>query len=397
MNFPGQNELTFTNYGGVYQLRVETLEDLRHLSTLDDPHWMATSAPVHQLRADPSFLEHMDSDGNDRIISSDLRRVAAWLFQVLQRTDGISDRAEGLALADVNPEDPAGAAILETARRVLENLGKKDAETITLDDVRNQKKIMAKGDGNGDGVIPPGSVDDEEVDALITDVMHTIGVVQDVSGEEGIDEAHLDSFLDAASAFLEWKRSVEEDDSGSLDLMHPLGEGTAEAYDLLMELAPKIDEWFALSRLEALNTHLKRDVAGPRFDESVYQDADERDAYMAAAPIALPVASQEFSFNAPLNPHYDDLLRVFQDKVYIPVVGDGQDHEVMSEATWRNLKLVFDAYGAWRDSKSGEQVERLGAETLQGYLDGEVTGIQAERSNHHRRNQNSGQADAKPH
>ena len=62
----------------------------------------------------------------------------------------------------------------------------------------------------------------------------------------------------------------------------------------------------------------------------------------------------------------------FQEKVYIPMVRDAEDHGFMEADVWGNIKIMFMPYGDWRESKSGEQVERLGAERLEAYVSGEL-------------------------
>ena len=89
---------TFVNYGGSYQLRIDDAEDLRHLDNLDDPFWMATSAPTDQMICDSGALEFLDSSGNGRIISGELRQARQWLFRVLKNLDGVSEGREVLEL-----------------------------------------------------------------------------------------------------------------------------------------------------------------------------------------------------------------------------------------------------------------------------------------------------------
>ena len=95
-------KFTFVNYGGSYQLRIERAEDLRHLDELDEPFWMATSAPIHPLRCDAVALDLLDANRNGRIISREIRRTQRWLFRVLRNLDGVTERRDVLRLADVN-------------------------------------------------------------------------------------------------------------------------------------------------------------------------------------------------------------------------------------------------------------------------------------------------------
>ena len=136
---------TFVNYGGSYQLRIDDAEDLRHLDNLDDPFWMATSAPTDQMICDSGALEFLDSSGNGRIISGELRQARQWLFRVLKNLDGVSEGREVLELEDVDETEPEGAQLLVAARRILANLDRGHAPNISLAEIRNTRAILAKG------------------------------------------------------------------------------------------------------------------------------------------------------------------------------------------------------------------------------------------------------------
>jgi len=84
MVLSGKPGFVFENYGGSYQLRIRTAEDLAALEELDEPFWMATSAPVDQLTCDPVLLRRLDRDGNGRIQSWELRQGARWLLHMLR-------------------------------------------------------------------------------------------------------------------------------------------------------------------------------------------------------------------------------------------------------------------------------------------------------------------------
>ena len=67
------NQMVFRNYGGAYQLQIESVEDLRHVFTLPDARWAATSVPVDGLNCDPAFLRYLDFDKNGRIRPDEVR------------------------------------------------------------------------------------------------------------------------------------------------------------------------------------------------------------------------------------------------------------------------------------------------------------------------------------
>ena len=162
------SKFAFVNYGGSFQLRIESADDLAALPELDDPFWAATSAPVHQLRCHPTVLACIDADGDDRILSCDIRRVHRWLTEALADLGPLSERREFLKLDSLHPSSELGKTLRTAADRVLENL---EAEgPLTLSHVRDIKHIRARGDSNGDGIIPPAAVADQP--ALETFIRH---------------------------------------------------------------------------------------------------------------------------------------------------------------------------------------------------------------------------------
>ncbi len=86
-----KSKFRFVNYSGTYQLRLETADDLAAIPLLDEPLWMATSAPTHQLRCDPKLLKFLDEDGDGRILSGDIRRACDWMTKRLARLDGVTE------------------------------------------------------------------------------------------------------------------------------------------------------------------------------------------------------------------------------------------------------------------------------------------------------------------
>src|SRR5690606_8241591 len=72
------------------------------------------------------------------------------------------------------------------ARRVLAVLGKKDATSIALADIDAHGKIVAEQKLNGDGVIPPESIEDPEARKVVEEILDTIGGADDRSGKKGV-------------------------------------------------------------------------------------------------------------------------------------------------------------------------------------------------------------------
>src|SRR5205085_8575257 len=127
-------------------------------------------------------------------------------------------------LAAVNDVTPAGAALLTAARRILANIGKGNATAITLADVSDTAKIFAATEFNGDGVVPPQTASDDNIQKAIEKIIGTHGGVADRSGTLGINQAKIDAFFTEAEALLDWDRQAAQDQA-----VCPLGPNTKAA------------------------------------------------------------------------------------------------------------------------------------------------------------------------
>ena len=67
------SRMTFRNYGGSYQLRIQDAQDLEKIQVLDEVHWAAISIPTNSLNCDKAFTAYVDTDKNGRIRPSELK------------------------------------------------------------------------------------------------------------------------------------------------------------------------------------------------------------------------------------------------------------------------------------------------------------------------------------
>ncbi|MCA9651851.1 MAG: hypothetical protein KC501_18190 [Myxococcales bacterium] len=366
----GKRKFTFVNYGGSYQLRIERAEDLVHLDDLDDPFWMATSAPIDQLRCDRVALEHLDVNRNGRIISGELRRTRRWLFAVLRDLQGVTEGRDLLRLEDVDEAHEDGAKLLAAAHRILANLDRPGSPTISLAEIRDTKSILAKGAVNGDGIIPPRAVSEPELRSLLQDVARTVGTVEGVDGGRGVDAARLDRFVAEAEALLAWRSKATEHETR--DLLLPLGEETPAGHELLERLRGPIERYFKLCALLQLNESLGRRTAEPTSPATAYTSEDELQRYLELAPVAPPNAAGELRLDAPLNPHYARDLRALLREVIQPLRPAARVTPVLTREGWDELLAVFAPYEQWLATKAGAEVEPLGLRRLRAILDSDL-------------------------
>jgi hypothetical protein len=114
----------FQAFGRTLHLRIRSAADLAAAASLDEAHWVATSAPVASFHGDGEWLRLIDADGDGKITCRELRQAIHWLLEVLEDHAGIDAASETLDLSAVSTASPEGGRILEAAGKVLERVGR---------------------------------------------------------------------------------------------------------------------------------------------------------------------------------------------------------------------------------------------------------------------------------
>ena len=130
LNLQRKYRPVFEKYGGHYHLSISTVEDLEYVVSLPDGRWMATSCPLFGINLDPAFLKFLDADGNNRIVSDELRAAIRWLFGCLLPSETWAEHKPSLPLSLINTNTPEGKALKDAADLVLSNLNLPDATEI---------------------------------------------------------------------------------------------------------------------------------------------------------------------------------------------------------------------------------------------------------------------------
>ncbi len=360
---------TFDKYGGDHHLRISQVEDLKHILTLADGRWMATSCPTFGLKVDPAFIKFLDADGNRRIISNEVRGAISWTLERLRPSETWKAQQPALPINLINSDHPDGKVLESAARLVLENLGLPDATEVSLEQIRNRQGIISQATCNGDGIIPPEAIEDPETAQFARDLVATLGGVSDASGLKGVNEEILDRFRKEASAYLGWyAQGVIPEDQTSTDIMS-FGAATPTMFQAIASVRDKIEQFFAQCELVRFDARMEERV-GPREDEIAQLDYKDRNAileYLRLAPLAKPNSKFLLPLNDDINELYSGPIGSLRTHVILPIFGDGAN--TLNEVQWREILGKFASYEAWLKSKPTATVEALGVDKLRAYLD----------------------------
>jgi hypothetical protein len=341
----------FYRAGGVDQVQLRDGKDLRALASLDEKLWVAVAMPVKGVNFDAKTLAALDADGDGRIRLPEVLQAIAWLDTTLKSLDLLLERGDDLAIDSI-----ADTAVASGARRILANLGKADAKTISVADVADTAKVFAETRFNGDGIVPADATDDAPTKQAIEDIMSCFGSAPDRSGKPGIDRPRLESFFNDVRAISAWQARADT-------AILPLGPATAAAAAAFTQVAPKIEDYFVRCRLAAFDARAATALSGSDADLAALAPLE-----LGAAPEPLrklPLARIEPSRALPLvsglNPAWAAEMKTFARDCVTPLVGEKQ---ALTPEDFETLKTKLSPHLAWLGEKPATTVEKLGLERV---------------------------------
>lgn len=339
---------------------LESSADLLALDQLDPKLWVALSCPVKGLELDEQTLGLIDTDKDGRIRLPELLGAVKWASERLKDPALLLRGSDTLPLSAINDSSAEGKVLLASAKQILINLGRADNKAaggeagITVGDASDTGRIFAANPINGDGVIPPEATADAPTQALIKDIIATLGATKDRTGADGVTAAQVAAFFGELAAYVAWVTQ-----SSSKDIA-VLGDGTAAAVTAVRTLRAKVEDYFARCRLAAFDN---RALAALNRSETEYLAIAAKDLKITTEEVTgFPLARIEAGRALPLvvgvNPAWAGALAALHDAAVTPVFGAGKVE--LTEADWRALNARLAPYETWLGSKAGSAVEKLG-------------------------------------
>jgi hypothetical protein len=356
----------FFRAGGFNQVKLDTGADLAHLDQLDPKLWVALACPAHGLEFDERTLELLDTDRDGRIRVPEVIAAAKWATSLLKDPDDLLRGSATLPLAAIDARTPEGQQLLASARQTLSNLGRPEAEAISLEDTADTERIFAATRFNGDGIIPVAAAEDPELQAAIADIIACLGPVPDRSGAPGVSLAMVEQFFTEAQGFADGWRQAEADPA-----LLPLGPATPAAFAALQAVRGKVDDYFTRCRLAAFDPRALPALNRPPSDYLAWsgRELSRSGAEAVDFPLARIAPGQPLPLDAPdagngpnppgtgLNPAWAEAMAALRLEVVLPVLGE---RGVLSEADWRVLEDRFAGFAAWSAGQAWDRVEPLG-------------------------------------
>ena len=318
----------FYRCGGVDQVALATGEDLKNLKHLDKKLWMALAMPTRGAEFDPITADILDTDKDGRIRPPEILDALEWSNAVLYDIGELLRPSNQLALSAIKD-----ASIEAGARRILADLGKPNADSISFEDLGQRVLSFERTVLNGDGVIIPTSSNDPDIQQTIADIVKATGGTVDRSGNMGVDKKTLERFTTEAQAYITWVTAAAE--ASDADLSNDVIEEATKSIELLKS---KIDDYFARCRLLDFD---ERATNALNPDEKFYAEISSYELTPSLRRIAdMPLAFVEKNKPLPLkegiNPAWDPALQNFIEVAVKPILG--KELKTLTETEWLRLQ-----------------------------------------------------------
>jgi len=355
----------FIRAGGLDQVVFRSGADIAHIAELDQKLWVALACPTRGIDFDARTLDLIDSDGDGRVRPPEVIAACQWACERLRSADALLAGGGTLSLDDLDDNSAAGADLAREGRRILDLLGKKDSNTLTLADISDRSEWLAAMRFNGDGVVTPDTASDDALRSTIEEAMRTHGSTPDRHEKKpGLDRARAEAFMAEAKAMRDWYAHGDSSD----EVLLPLGDRTLAATEALRAVAAKIDDFFARCRVAAYDVQA---VAALNPSPQAYDALSGHTLDVGAQPIAeLPLAPVTPSRSLPLrgtslNPAWADAMAAFARDAVAPLLGE---RDALEEEQWQSLRSRLAPCEAWIAARPANALAALSRERIDALL-----------------------------
>ena len=345
----------FDNIGGTSRVKITKGEDIAHLSELDPKMWTVLSCPVKGLEIDEKSLSYMDCDSDGKLRINDVICTSKWITGLLKDADLLLEGKDSIDIAQINTDSDAGKKLYNSAKQILENLGK-EGTVISIADTADNAAIFAKTRFNGDGVITEATAEDAADKAAVAAAVTCLGGVADRSGAMGVNADLVEAFYKALADYVAWNDATVE---------APYGDRTDAAIAAYNALDAKVKDFFVRSKLAAFSpdSTASLDVQTASIQAISADNLTGKTDEIASYPIARVTGKAEIDLSEPVNPAWAAQFETLKAIAVEPGA------KVLTEADWAAIGAKFAAYTSWKAAKAGAAVEGLGLDAVKTLLE----------------------------
>lgn len=359
-----EHKWSFFKAGGIYQVEFNSGADIANIRFLDQKLWAALACPTRGVHFDFATLDMLDADKDGRIRSPEIIAACEWACAMLKNPDTLMAGSDSLKISDIKDDTDEGKVLISTAKEVLKNLKKPDADSISVKDFDDKSAVFAKTPFNADGVITLLSAESEDLKNTISSVMKVAGSVKDRSGEDGVNADLINQFFEKLNAYSAWQSQSR----ANSETIFFLGGDTAAAFDAFSAVSSKIDDYFTRASILAYGNASADLVNATKenFSEILKGDVSASNELLAALPIVKIASPDEICLDCEPNPAWKAKIGQFKASVLEKMQISAS---ALSLEDWNKIKASFAPYAAWISSKSDGGISDLGEAEIQRLLD----------------------------
>jgi hypothetical protein len=281
----------FFRAGGFDQVRLDEAEDLLAIGELDQKLWVALSCPVKGIQFDERTLTLVDADADGHVRAYELIAAVRWAADRLVDPHLLGDGQDGIAPDDISHDTEAGQRLVAAAKVLADELGKAANERLSVAEVSTAQARHA---------------------ARVLAAWEAAGT---------------------ASA--------------------PLGRDSEAAYETLVAVTDKINDFFLRCRLAAFDARASEALdASDETYKALAADVLLQEASLTRLPLARVAPAGLLPLRSGLNPAWNVAMVSFLNQVVYPLLGA---REALTEAEWFDIQERFSGYAAWRASRPDQK------------------------------------------
>ncbi|HJO94352.1 MAG TPA: hypothetical protein QF753_13200 [Victivallales bacterium] len=359
--------MKYKKYGASYHLVINNTKNLLEILNLHPSLWISTSAPLYSFTLDNTFLNYIDTDGNKRIISSEVKSSIQWLTKNLCTYEGIDNASDFFKLEWLSKDNEDCKSIINTVNNILK-ITDNSAE-INLEQIQTVKADVEKNPVSESGVATIDAAEEEEIADFMQLVINVTGGELHPSNAKGVSLKCLDSFNKNLADYLDWyKLFIDAKGKNNSDFL-PLGESTKELFSLYQKLKNKVAEYFILCKTYAFSqkvTDKLQLLSDTEIEQISWNDADKLQSFLLTLPLAYPNKTYSIDINKDFtNPLYSHDLDSFI-KLVLDLKLD-TDENILNEAKWLKISSILSKYEEWFGKNPCTELDKLDYNLLQEY------------------------------
>lgn len=360
---PAPHRWQFMRAGGVDQVVFRSGEDIARIAELDQKLWVALACPTRGIDFDPRTLDLIDTDHDGRVRPPEVIAACQWACERLRSADVLLSGGGTLSLDDLDGAKAPGAELAKEGRRILDLLGRKDTNTLTLADISDRGEWLAAMRFNGDGVVTPETAEDEALRATIAEAMRSHGSTPDRHKQTaGIDRARAEAFMADAAAMRDWYAK------GADAALLALGDRTLAAAEAMRKVAAKIDDFFARCRVAAYDVQAVTALnpSAEAYDALAGHTLDANAHPIAELPLAPITPHRSLPLRGTsLNPAWAEAIAVFARDAVTPLLGA---RDTLEDDEWQALRQQLGACEGWIAARPANALAGLSRERIEALL-----------------------------